>query len=113
MVLGKESSLQFAHPVEKLRKRQRGVARQMPLELQLIELTIVKAAELPRRATKRPDQRELRSDDIDHHPEACFPRELEAVLRFAFNLRKPVSGCQTDRVDVVAAVCCERQIVHL
>ena len=76
----------------------------MALEPKLIELLIVKAAELRRQAAERPDQPELRGDDIDDQTEPGLLRERQAMLGFTLHLNERISRREKVRVQLVAAI---------
>src|SRR2546430_1745141 len=73
-----EARLHLSYPVPTCSHRYGRVARQVPLKRQFIEPLVVKAAERRGETAECPDQRKLGRDNVDHHPEAAFPGELEA-----------------------------------
>ena len=71
----------------------------MALDPKLVELLIVKAAECRRQAAQRPDQRELRGDEVDDETEPRLLREREAMLGFALHLGERIAGREKVRVQ--------------
>ena len=53
---------------------------------------------------KRPDQPELRGDEVNNEAEARIPGKLETVLGFRLHLGKRISHCQKVRDQLVAAI---------
>ena len=100
MVAGKEAGLQLADPVPALRRRQARVALQTLLEPALVELRVVEGAEVRRQSTKRPDQPELRGDDVDDETEPRLLRKFEPILGFALHLDERISRREKVRVQV-------------
>src|SRR5262249_44907767 len=76
----KEARLQLADPPPALRERLTLGARQVALELALVEVPVIESAERPRQATERADEPEMRSGRVDHEPEAGVPRKLDVEL---------------------------------
>src|SRR2546421_606002 len=85
-------SLELSGPVIGLRPRQGRISRQVALELPLIELPIVKAPERRRQAAERPDEPELRGDEVGDEAETDLPRELESILHLALRLGERIAG---------------------
>src|SRR5882724_6949721 len=85
----------------------------MALELKLIEPLIVEGAECRRQATERPDQPELRGDDVNDETEPGLLRKLEAILGFTLHLDERISRRQKVRVQVVAAVRRKTEVANL
>src|ERR1700692_3414864 len=94
----------------------------MALDPSLIKLLSVEAAECRRQAAQRPDQPELRSDDVNDKSKPHLLREREAMLGFAFRLGKRIARCEKVGVQLVAAVggvievanlvCCLKRAAH-
>src|SRR5215813_5863769 len=76
----------------------------MELELQLIELPILKATKRPCQATQRPDQRQLRGDDVNVGTKTRSLRKREAMLGFTLRFNKRIARREQVRVHDVAAV---------
>ena len=70
----------------------------------LIKLSIVEAAEFRRQAAQRPDQPELRGDEVNAKREPRLLRKREAMLGFALHLNQRVARGEEVRVQLIAAV---------
>ena len=93
IVAGIEARLQLADPVPAFGKRQdRGLLCKWLLEPALVELLIVEGAECRRQAAQRPDQPELRGDEVDDETEPRLPRELEPMLGFALHVAERIAA---------------------
>ena len=113
IVAGKEARLQLADPVPALGKRQIRIARETALDPKLVELLIVEGAEFRRQAAERPDQPELRGDDVNDKTEPHLLREREAMLGFALHLDERIARREKVRVQVVAAVGRKSEVADL
>ena len=76
----------------------------MALEPQLIKLHIIKEAKFHGQATERPNERELRGDDVNDETKPSLLRKLEGTLGFTLHLLERLSRRQKVRVHVVEAV---------
>ena len=76
----------------------------MALDLKLIELLIVEAAEFRRQAAQRPNQRELRGDDVNDEAEPRLLGEREAMLGFALAPRQRLAGARRFEFRFIARV---------
>src|SRR5208282_1306415 len=86
IVIGEEPGLQLADPIPALGARQIRVTGKMALESKLIKLPIVKGAEVRVQPAKRPNQRELRGDDVNDETEPRLLGKCETILHFALHL---------------------------
>ena len=105
--------MQLSDPIPALGQRQYWLTSQMTFEFQLIKLSIVKGAEFWRQATKGPDKRELRSDDVNDQTKPSLLSKLEAILGFTLHLHERISRRQKVRVQVGAAVRRKSEIADL
>ncbi len=104
VVAGEDARLQLADPVPAGGSRQARIRLQMPLEPLLVELGVVEAAELRRQTAQRPDQLELRGDDVDDETEPRLAREVEPGLGLSLHLGERIAAGEKVRDEVVAAV---------
>src|SRR3984885_9049858 len=74
----------------------------MLFNAKLIELSAVKAAEFRRQAAEHPNQRELRSDDVNDKAEPRLLGEREAMFNFVLHVGQRLAGEEQGRVEVVA-----------
>ena len=79
-------------------------------EAAFIELLLVKTSECRRQTTKRPDQLELRSNDRNDEAESRLMCKLETLLGFTLRFGQRISRCQKICIQVVAAICPEREV---
>ena len=70
----------------------------MVFDAKLIELPVVKATEFQRQAAQHPNQRELRSDDVNDKAEPRLLGVREAVFGFALHLVQRLAGEEQVRV---------------
>src|SRR5215510_6088687 len=103
IVSGKKAGLQFSDPIPTLEFCQGRVACEIALELDLIELIIVKGSKFWSQAAKGPDKAELRFDMVDDETESNLLCKLEAILGFTLCLSQLISCCQHIFDKVVAA----------
>src|ERR1700739_96053 len=82
----------------------------MTFELKLVKVPVTERTEFRCQAPKRPDKRELCSDDIYDYAERDVTRELEASLSFALHLGQRVSRRKKICIQVVAAICCKSEV---
>ena len=75
----------------------------MLFNAKLIELSAVKAAEFRRQAAEHPNQRELRSDDVNDKAEPRLLGEREAMFNFVLHVGQRLAGEEQGRVDTVAS----------
>src|ERR1700751_3209537 len=80
IVAGQHASLQLPNPVPALRQGQVRLTRQVAFAAGIIELRIVKAPERRGQPTQRPDQPELRGNDVDDEAEPRLLRKLESPI---------------------------------
>ena len=85
----------------------------MALEPQLVELLIVKRAEFRRQAAQRPDQPELRGDDVDDETEPHLLRKRETMLGFALHLDERIARREKVRIRLIAAVGRKSEVADL
>jgi hypothetical protein len=79
-------------------------------EAAFIELLLVKTSECRRQTTKRPDQLELRSNDRNDEAESRLMCKLETLLGFTLRFGQRISRCEKICIQVVAAICPEREV---
>src|SRR5258705_9455094 len=82
----------------------------MVFEAAFIELLTVERSECRCLATKRPDQLELRGDDLDDETEPRLLRELEAPFGLTLRVCQRISSGEKVGVQIVAAVRGKRQV---
>src|SRR5229473_8615644 len=104
VIASKEARLELADGVPALGKRQIRIAGETPLDLTLVKLLIVKGAELPRQPAERPDEPELRGDQVDDQAKPHLPRKREAIVEFALCLDERIARRQHIRVQLLVAV---------
>ena len=86
----------------------------MVFEAAFIELLLtVERSECGCQATKRPDQLELRGDDLDDEAEPRLLRKLEAPFGLTLRVCQRIAGCEKIRVQIVAAVRGKREVAGL
>ena len=85
----------------------------MAFEAAFIELLTVERSECRCQATKRPDQLELRGDDLDDEAEPRLLRKLEAPFGLTLRACQRISSCEKIRVQIVAAVRGKREVAGL
>ena len=78
------------------------VAGETALDPKLVKLLIVEGAECRRQAAERPDQPELRGDDVNDKTEPRLLRERETMLGFALHLGERIARREKVRVQM----CC-------
>src|ERR1700723_4525381 len=83
--------LQFSDPVPTCSHRQGRVTGQMLFNAKLIELSAVKAAEFRRQAAEHPNQRELRSDDVNDKAKPRLLGEREAMFNFVLHVGQRIA----------------------
>ena len=76
----------------------------------LVELPVVKATEFQRQTAQRPNQRELRGDDVNDEAEPHLPGEREAMFGFALHRRQRLAGEEQIRVQIIAREGCRRDV---
>src|SRR5262245_4948839 len=104
IVAGQEARLQFSNRIPALGFRQSCIPAQTTLESQLVEPLIVEGAKLRRYPAQRLDEAELSGDDVSDEPDPSSPRKVEAMFRFPLQLTEIVSGGETVRDQLMAAV---------
>src|ERR1700723_1002020 len=102
MVASQIARLQLPDPVPTCNHRQGPVTGQMLFNAKLIELSAVKAAEFRRQAAEHPNQRELRSDDVNDKAKPRLLGEREAMFNFVLHVGQRLAGEEQGRVEVVA-----------
>ena len=110
VIARQHASLQLPNPVPAFRQCQIRLARQVVFEAAFIELFLVKTSECRRQTTKRPDQLELRGNDCNDEAESRFMCKLETLLGFNLRFRQRISRCEQTCIQVVAAICPEREV---
>ena len=101
---GEEARLQLPDGVPALGQRQIPIRSETALDLTLVELVIVKGSERPRQPAERPDEPELRGNQIDDQAEPHLPREGESALELALRVDERIAGGEDVRVELIAAV---------
>src|SRR5271166_2877699 len=76
----------------------------MALHLRLINMPIVEAAEFRRQAAERPNECELRCDDVNAGAEARFPRKRKTILGFTLRLREMIPRREKVPDQMVTAI---------
>src|SRR5436309_13648662 len=104
IVPGQHARLQPPNPVPALGQSEIPLTCQMAFEAAFIELLTVERSECRCQATKRPDQLELRGDDLDDEAEPRLPRKLEAPFGLTLRACQRISSCEKIRVQIAAAV---------
>ena len=102
-IVGKDACLQLADPVPAGGLHQVRIRLQMALELHLVELGVIEAAELRRQAAQRPDQLELPGDPVDCQINPRLAREVEPGLGLPLHLGKRIAAGEKMREEVVTA----------
>src|SRR5271156_6611744 len=82
-VTDKEVHLQLSHPVPELVHRRVGV--EIALEVFLVELRVVKGAELCRQSSEGSNKTEDPIYRVNAKTELRLPRKVEAILRFTLH----------------------------
>src|SRR5713226_6869165 len=113
IVPGQHARLQLPNPVPALRQSEIPLTCQMVLEAEFVELLTVERSERRCQATKRPDQLELRGDDLDDEAEPRLLRKLEAPFGLTLRVCQRISSSEKIRVQVVAAVRGKREVAGL
>src|SRR5262245_21121604 len=86
LVAGVNARLQLANPIPGRGNSQPGVVLQMLLETALVELRVVEGGKVRRQSAERPDESELRDDDIADEAEPRASHEFERTFRLSFYL---------------------------
>src|SRR6266850_1759009 len=85
----------------------------MLLEAALVEIRVVEATKFRRQPTEHPDEPELPGDAIASETEPHLSREFEAVLGLSLDFTERISGSETVRDQVDAAVGCIRKVTGI
>src|SRR4051794_20330605 len=85
----------------------------MAFEAVFIESLAVERSECRCQATKRPDQLELRGDDLADQAELRLVRKLEAPFGLTLRLCQRISSGEKIGVQIVAAVRGKREVAGL
>ena len=86
------------------------VAVETALHLKLVELLIVEAAKFRRQPAQRPDQPELRDDDVADETKPRLLRERETMLGFTLHLDERIARREKVRVQIGATVSRKGQV---
>src|SRR5882757_819272 len=85
----------------------------MAFEAAFVELLTVERSECRCQTTKRPDQLQLRGDDLDDEAEPRLLRKLEAPLGLTLRACQRIASRKKIRVEIVAAVRGKREVAGL
>ena len=104
IVAGKEARLQLADPVQAGGIAKTRLARQAAARTdRSSNPSSSKQPKFRRQTAERPDQRELRGDEVDDETEPRPSREFEPVLGLALHLGERIAAREKVREQVVAA----------
>ena len=81
VVAGIDAGLQLADPIPRRGDGQPGIALQMLLEAALVELRIIEGAKVRRQPAQRPDEPELRGDEVADETKPRLSARIRAHSR--------------------------------